>query len=179
MIDLQRMTERLYGNSSLRDDLDDDQAAIALRWAENRLPHLVESYPDETALEEAFGTLERILRGINRLTRRADDYSAEQLRDRVGKVVEWAQEIDLPVDSDAIDAYVERLPELDNTGRVDALTQALAPDAPEESAIAVEVDAAPLIDTESAVPQPPDEAESAPDDRDGDDSRSHNDPEAM
>lgn len=130
MTDLQHMTERLYENSSLRDDLDDDQAAIALKWAENRLPSLAETYPDEAALEEAFGTLERILRGMNRLIKRGGDYSGEQLRARVGKVVEWAQGINLPVDAAAIDAYVIRLSELDNMGRVQALTQALAPDAP-------------------------------------------------
>ena len=126
MIDTQRWKERLYENSALRDDLGDEPAAVALEWAVKQIDTLQTNVTDENAFEDVYGTLERILRGVNRVVSHVRDYSNEQLRDRVAKVAEWAREIDLPVNDTAIDEWVVNAGQKDEVGRVRDLTQALA-----------------------------------------------------
>lgn len=134
MTDIQGAVQQLYENSSLREDLNDEQAKVVLAWAEKQIPALAEKFPDQAAFDEAFGTLQRIIRGFNRLIGHGADYSSMQFRDRTAKVVEWARSIQLPVDDAAIDTFVSEVASMDAVGQVAALSQALAPTTTEAEA---------------------------------------------
>jgi hypothetical protein len=148
MVDTQRWKERLYENSALRDDLGDEPAAVALEWGVKQIDTLQARITDEQAFEDAYATLERILRGVNRIVSHVGDYTSDQLRDRVTKVVEWAHTIALPVDLDAIDEWLAEAGNIDEVGRVHDLTQALAPTV---SAQALENAAEEMADPEAEV----------------------------
>ena len=159
MIDTQQWKERLYENSALRDDLADEPATIALEWAVKQIDTLQADVSDESAFEDIYGTLERILRGINRVVSHVRDYSDEQLHDRVGKVAEWAREINLPVNDAAIAEWVAQAEQKDEMGRVRDLTEALATTVTAEALAQASAElAAPEAEVDEDIPMLPEES---------------------
>ncbi|GAB5491654.1 MAG: hypothetical protein Phog2KO_18690 [Phototrophicaceae bacterium] len=56
--------ERLYESTSLRDDLNDNEATILLEWGESQVDRLARDFPDE--FEEKTRFLRQLLKNINR-----------------------------------------------------------------------------------------------------------------
>ena len=147
-MDLQSATETIY-ESGVAGDLTDEPAMVLLQWGEAQLPLLMEKHgTDEAAFEAEFETLRRIMKGVNRIVARASDYSGEQLQNRMGKVVEWAQEIGLPAEPDALPTYIEGFSEMDEMGQVSGIVAILSPPVATDATQPVAGEALPATATE-------------------------------
>jgi len=150
-MDLQSATETIY-ESGVAGDLTDEPAMVLLQWGEAQLPLLMEKHgTDEAAFEAEFETLRRIMKGVNRIVARASDYSGEQLKNRMGKVVEWAQEIGLPADADALPAYIDGFSAMDEKAQVSGIVAILSPPVAIDEAPPVAGEAVPPADEATAI----------------------------
>lgn len=133
-MDLQQATETIY-ESGVAGDLTDEPAMVLLQWGEAQLPLLMAKDSDDAeAFEADFEMLRRIMKGVNRIIARASDYSTEQLETRMGKVMEWAQELGLPATPDALPGYIEGFDKMDEKAQVTGIVAILSPPpAPEEA----------------------------------------------
>lgn len=70
--------ERLYESASLRDDLNDDEATILLKWGEEQVERIAADFPDE--FEQKCRFLRQLIKNINRFVgqREFNEYEGQQ-----------------------------------------------------------------------------------------------------
>lgn len=70
--------ERLYESTSLRDDLNDDEATVLLKWGETQVERIAEAFPDD--FEQKCRFLRQVLKNINRFVgqRQYNEFEGQQ-----------------------------------------------------------------------------------------------------
>jgi len=117
--------ERLYESSSLRDDLQDEEATQLLQWGEKQIERVAESFPAE--FEQKCRFLRQLLKGINRFVgqREFNDFQGQQKY--LSKVTMYLEALGYEAISEQ--DFLNRLPEdpKDMSGTLSAILNRLAP----------------------------------------------------
>jgi hypothetical protein len=147
MSQLERAKEALYGDTTIRDELSDEEAKKLYAWAEARITELAAKHLDDEAFDAAWEELRKLLMRINRFVGRRGNMSAEEQGEYLGKVADAASAA-LGVSLAFAQSAGSELANLDNAAAVEKLTRMIAP--PELHAV------------DSAVPQAASDGQSTP-----------------
>lgn len=104
-IDIEGAVARLYEDPSLFDEIDADSADALLKWAEEKLVKLAETHDDEEAFENEFAQLRKLVKSMNRFTARQQMMDGAEKSEKMGKLVERAQELGLPAKAKSTDTF--------------------------------------------------------------------------
>ncbi len=85
---IQPFIEQLYEGEGLTDYLTDDDARTLLEWGEQELNNLTGLNIEESALEDTFHLLRRIIRSINRTVGQKTELSDQRMVRRLLRIVE-------------------------------------------------------------------------------------------
>lgn len=116
--------ERLYESSSLRDDLNDEEATMLLNWAEMQVARLARDFPDE--FEQKCRFLRQLVKGINRFIGQREFNDLEGQREYLNKFVKYLEPLGFDANEETL---LKRLPEdkADMRGGLKAVLAELAP----------------------------------------------------
>jgi hypothetical protein len=130
MSQLDRAKEALYGDTTVRDELTDDEAEKLFAWAETRIADLAARHLDDDAFDAAWEELRKLLMRINRFVGRRINMSAEEQSDYLTKVADAAASaLGITLAPEQMAAFQSKQADLDNAAAVEALTQLIAPPA--------------------------------------------------
>jgi hypothetical protein len=133
---LERGLEYLYSDTSVRDELTDDEARELLQWGEAQITQLAGQEMDDEQFDEAFAHLRKLISRINRFTGRRSGMDAEEQQTAVQRIAESAatmaaQSLSAQAAPDfsaeRLNAYLQRHAALDNIANIHALTSLVAP----------------------------------------------------
>jgi hypothetical protein len=128
MSQLDRAKEALYGDTTVRDELADDEAEKLFAWAEARIADLVAKNLADDAFDAAWEELRKLLMRINRFVGRRINMSAEEQSDYLTRVADSASSaLDVTLTPEQTAAFQEKQADLDNAAAVEALTQMILP----------------------------------------------------
>lgn len=134
---IQSAKERLYESSSLRDDLNDDEATVLLGWGEAQVERLAQAYPAEEAFEQKCRFLRQLLKHLNRFVGQREFNDEAGQREYMSKAVKYLE----PLGWDGITEadLMSKLPldPTDMSGTLKAVLQHLGMNADETSAQSV------------------------------------------
>jgi len=130
-IDVESAVMRLYEDTSLRDAISDDPANTLLKWAEDKVIALAEKHDDDEAFEDEFKTLRRLIKTMNRYGGRQGAMDGEEKQKYMGKLVERAQSLGLPVKQPKADDMIQAQGVLSEEDGINALIDMLAPSSDE------------------------------------------------
>ncbi|MCB9450734.1 MAG: hypothetical protein H6672_04810 [Anaerolineaceae bacterium] len=147
---LERGVENLYGDTSVRDELTDDEARELLKWGETQIAQLAGQELDDAQFDEAFAHLRKLISRMNRFTGRRGELSADEQQVAMARIAEStaglaAQSLTAQsaptLSPEQVAAYLEKQPALDNVANIYALIDLVAPQ-PTAAAAAVEAETA-------------------------------------
>lgn len=146
---IQSEQERLYESTSLRDDLNDAEAKLLLKWGEGQIERLAQAYPDN--FEKQCRFLRQLLKNINRFVGQREFNDEAGQREYLGKAVKYLEP--LGWDSVTADQIMARIPDdaTDMNGTLQAVLNVL--DGENETA----------TDSTKPEPTPPETESVAPD----------------
>lgn len=123
--DIQMEKERLYESSSLRDDLDDSEAQVLLRWGEKQVERLARQYPDD--FEQRARFMRQVLKNINRFVGQREFNEREGQEKYMKKITMYFEKLGWD-DVDAEQLFAA-LPDdkADMANNLDALLRVLSP----------------------------------------------------
>lgn len=142
---LESALEYLYGDTSVRDELTDDEARTLLQWGEAQITQLAGQELDDEQFDEAFAHLRKLISRINRFTGLRGGMSPDEQQAAIQKIAESAVGVTAQsmsaqtapnVSPERVMAYLQGQAALDNTANIQALTTLVAPlpTAPAENA---------------------------------------------
>ncbi|MGB7338768.1 MAG: hypothetical protein WBC91_07745 [Phototrophicaceae bacterium] len=83
--------ERLYESSSLRDDLNDDEATVLLTWGETQIERLANEFPDEFEQKARF--FRQVLKNINRFVGQREFNDLDGQTDYMDKITKYLESV--------------------------------------------------------------------------------------
>lgn len=104
--------QRMYEDTSVRDELIDEEAEILLRWGEGQITQLSAQNADPLAAEEALLRFLRMLARVNRFVGRRGDPLTLPMRQQ--KLVETANEAGYPLQLAHVEAFTQQHAAADN-----------------------------------------------------------------
>lgn len=122
-----RAVVQMYEDTSVRDELTDEEAKPFLKWAETEIDKLAARELDDEMFDEAYNVLRRLLVRINRFTARRVDMAVEEQQDYLIKFVELAGEHGVTLNPEQITTYLASQSCLDNPGNIQAMIAFIAP----------------------------------------------------
>lgn len=87
--------ERLYESASLREDLNDDEATVLLKWGEDQVRRLATQY--EADFEQQCRFLRQLIKNINRFVGQREFEDEAGQAQYLAKVVMWLERLHYPV----------------------------------------------------------------------------------
>lgn len=100
--------ELLYSNTSVRDELTDDEAEVIIQWGIKHIKDLAaKDLPDE-AFEESLGHLTKLMNRINRFAARRADQDPEKQQQSLDRIRESAEQVGLPIAQAQLDAFLSQ-----------------------------------------------------------------------
>lgn len=136
---LERALEYLYGDTSVRDELTDDEARALLQWGEAQITQLAGQELDDEQFDNAFAYLRKLISRMNRFTGLRGGMGPDEQQAAMQKIVESAagmaaQNVSAQAAPDfspaRISAYLQGQSALDNIANIHALTALVAPLSP-------------------------------------------------
>lgn len=133
---LESALEYLYGDTSVRDELTDDEARTLLQWGESQITQLAGQDMDDEQFDEAFAHLRKLISRINRFTGLRSGMSPDEQQAAIQKITESAVGVTAQslsaqaapnVSPERVMAYLQGQAALDNTANIQALTTLFAP----------------------------------------------------
>lgn len=86
MPDAQAAIQRLYEETSVRDELIDEEAELLLRWAEEQVIRLAAQRPDPAVFEESYGELVRLLTRMSRFAAGQSGMSPDEAQTAMSRI---------------------------------------------------------------------------------------------
>jgi len=138
----QRALQSLYEESGARDELDDAEAEILLKWGETQIQRLADQNIDEESFDEAYSQIVKLLTRMNRFAARRAELPPEDQKTSLSRIAESADAIGMPIPQDQLAAFlaqpvaqdggthIQGLISLVAGGARDITEQAAAPTAP-------------------------------------------------
>lgn len=124
--DIQNAQQELYEVASIRDDLDDDEASVLLKWGEQQIARIAQETPENFAQRVRF--LRTLMQRINRFVGQRPYLDEKGYAQHFGEVVKWLA----PTGFDHVNEIqlTAVLPEdkEDRTATLKAILNALTPD---------------------------------------------------
>lgn len=114
--------QQLYEDSSVRDELLDDDAQLLLTWAETEVVRLDAEAADDEQFSAAADALRRLLTQINRFVGRRASGAPDEQRARFDKIAALAASIGHPLPPGAIASFGSAQAEAGDAGLITALT---------------------------------------------------------
>lgn len=100
--------ELLYTNTSVRDELTDDEAEVIIQWGIKHIKQLAaKDLPDED-FEESIGHLTKLMNRINRFAARRADQDTEKQQQSLDRIRESAEQVGLPIAQAQLDAFLSQ-----------------------------------------------------------------------
>lgn len=167
----QRAIQQLYDDSSTRDELTDDEAAVLLKWGESRLTEMGRQNMDDSAFDEAFTHLRRVVMNINRYTGQRSWKSPQELQTTLDELFNEAKALGVEVQAAALTTASAQAAD-DNIALIEQLTAMVTPERANSEAPAPDKLASFKPATHQAAPQPPPANKPADDEKPSDDDQS-------
>jgi hypothetical protein len=149
----ERAKQQLYEDSTAREELTDDEAAVLLKWAEGRIDSLAAQEMDDTAFDEAYGQLRQVILNVNRFTGKRTYAAPEELKRYLDQMAMAAGGLGAQVSMEQL-----AMPQMqgvdDNIALIERLTAMLTPGSPAQTAEA-QASGAPTDPQQPATPQLP------------------------
>ncbi len=82
--------QRIYDDSSIRDELTDEEAGNLLQWAEGEIRRLDSAHADDSAFTRHIDTLMDLLKSMNRFAGKQGQFSAQSAPDTSGSIAALA-----------------------------------------------------------------------------------------
>lgn len=102
---IRQQIERLYGSTSLRDELRDHEGDILLAWGERQVHQIAEQTPDPEQLADQGRRLRQVIKYINRFAgQRPFMKTPDQEREALQKIVDHGAKIGYIIEVDALHA---------------------------------------------------------------------------
>jgi len=112
---------RMYEDTSIIDDLQEEPSITLLKWGEGQLKMMANRADDADVFNEQTRDLRRIMKSVNLIAGRAPDLEDEQRRKAVRRLIERAQEMGYPPQFGSIGPIVDSMDKLDEHALVRAL----------------------------------------------------------
>ena len=112
---------RMYEDTSIIDDLQEEPSITLLKWGEGQLKMMANRAEDPDAFNEQTRDFRRIMKSINLIAGRAPDLEDEQRRKAVRRLIERAQEMNYPPQFGSIGPIVDSMDTINEHARVRAL----------------------------------------------------------
>jgi hypothetical protein len=130
MTQLDRAKESLYGDTTVRDELTDDEAEKLLTWAEARIAELAAQNLDDDSFDASWEELRKLLMRINRFVGRRATMSAEEQSEYLTKVADAAASaLGIALTPEQKADFQQRQTDMDNAAAVEALMHLIVPPA--------------------------------------------------
>ncbi len=146
--------ERMYEDTTVRDELIDQDATILLQWGEAQIKRLAQQEMDNGLFEDAYAKLTRIMARINRFVGKRHEADETKLADLLNRFAEVAAEAGYPVPPDKLAMFAKEHAALDDAAAIRAMTALLGMDAVPSQTPAGEAPAA--VPSAPASPAAPD-----------------------
>lgn len=156
MPDAQAAIQRLYEETSVRDELIDEEAELLLRWAEEQVIRLATERPDPAVFEEAYSDLVRLLTRMSRFAAGRSGMSLDDVQTAMSRIEASASAVGLQPGG-----FVAQTAPDDILGTLQALMAYVAPAADEPPMSEPPGDEPPST-SEPPVSETPADAESPP-----------------
>lgn len=153
--------QQLYEDSSVRDELPDDDAQLLLTWAESEISRLDHETADDEQFSAAADALRRLLMQINRLVGGRAGSTPDEQRARFDRIAALAASIGHPLPPGAIASFGSAQADVGDAGLITALTALISGGLEAQSLTAVPApEPAPsappqTVETPGALPGPP------------------------
>jgi hypothetical protein len=129
MSQVERATERLYEDISMRSELTDTEANVLLQWGEKEIARLAERGLSDEEFDELFSNLKKLLGNINRFTGHRTEMSAEESQAQLNAMAAAAQTLGHSPKLDSLNANSAQAAAQgaapDNTATIQAIIGAL------------------------------------------------------
>lgn len=131
----ERALERLYEESSARDELDDHEAEILLQWGETQIQRLADQNLDDESFDEAYAQVVKLLTRMNRLAARRADLPLEDQQTSLVRIAESASAVGLAIPEAQLAAYLEQPVAQDGSTHIQSLITLVAGSAADSSGV--------------------------------------------
>jgi hypothetical protein len=149
-----RALERLYEDTTVRDELVDDEARILLEWGKAQVHKLAQKELDDTTFEEKYVQLTYLLGRINRFVGKRQDADDTNRLQMLDKLVAAAADAGLSMPIEKLAAFRHNHAALDNVAALHSLTAMLVDAHISPSTNTVEAVSIATPTTDVAVPPP-------------------------
>lgn len=121
-----KQRQELYESTPLRDDLNDAEAEILLKWGEKQVERMAAFAPED--FEQACRFLRQLIKNINRFVGQREYNDRAGQEEYMAKVQQWLPKLGYP--ELTIDALMSSLPDdsKDMAGTLQALLNVITPD---------------------------------------------------
>jgi hypothetical protein len=145
--------ERLYEDTTVRDELVDDDARILLEWGKGQVQALAKKELDDGAFEEQYAKLAYLMGRINRFVGKRQDADDPKRTEMLEKLVAAASEVGLPIPAEKLAIFGKEHTALGNAAALHTLMAMLTGDNPASQDVTVsspEIASVPLAAAQTA-----------------------------
>lgn len=122
----QRAIQQLYDDSSTRDELTDEEAEVLLKWGEGRIADMGAQNMDDSAFDEAYTHLRRVVMNINRYTGQRAWKSPQELQTTLDELFTEAKALGVEIQPAALTTVSAQAVD-DNIAFIEQLTALVTP----------------------------------------------------